>query len=137
MRILSLFMSQTPGGCSIKKLFFKISQNSWENTCARVSFIIKLLAPKCDFNKVIFLRTPFSYNTSDGCFSIATSVLLIALNCDLTTVSPFLQSWIEYLAKIKEIKHSWTRLKYFYICFCQIYDPTPFLIPFNCVSTQF
>ena len=31
-------------GCSINKMFFKISQNSLENTCARVSFIIMLRA---------------------------------------------------------------------------------------------
>ena len=28
--------------CSAKKVFFEISQNSQENTCARVSFLIKL-----------------------------------------------------------------------------------------------
>ena len=27
--------------CSVKKVFFEISQNSQENTCARVSFLIK------------------------------------------------------------------------------------------------
>ena len=30
--------------CSVKKVFLKISQNSQENTCARVSFLIKLQA---------------------------------------------------------------------------------------------
>ena len=30
--------------CSIKKVFLEISQNSQENTCARVSFLIKLKA---------------------------------------------------------------------------------------------
>ena len=30
--------------CSIKRVFLKISQNSHENTCARVSFLIKLEA---------------------------------------------------------------------------------------------
>ena len=30
--------------CSIKKVFLEISQNSQENTCARVSFLIKLQA---------------------------------------------------------------------------------------------
>ena len=30
--------------CSIKKVFLEISQNSQENTCARVSFLIKLHA---------------------------------------------------------------------------------------------
>ena len=28
--------------CSVKKVFSEISQNSRENTCARVSFLIKL-----------------------------------------------------------------------------------------------
>ena len=28
--------------CSVKKVFLKISQNSQENNCARVSFLIKL-----------------------------------------------------------------------------------------------
>ena len=30
--------------CSVKKFFLKISQNSQENTCARVSILIKLQA---------------------------------------------------------------------------------------------
>ena len=30
--------------CSVKKAFLEISQNSQENTCARVSFLIKLKA---------------------------------------------------------------------------------------------
>ena len=30
--------------CSVKKMLLKISQNSQENTCARVSFLIKLQA---------------------------------------------------------------------------------------------
>ena len=29
--------------CSVKKVFLEISQNSQENTCARASFLIKLL----------------------------------------------------------------------------------------------
>ena len=28
--------------CSVKKVFLEISQNSQENTCARVSFLMKL-----------------------------------------------------------------------------------------------
>ena len=28
--------------CSVKKVFLRIPQNSQENTCARVSFLIKL-----------------------------------------------------------------------------------------------
>ena len=33
--------------CSVKKVFLEISQNSKENTCARVPFLIKLQA--CNF----------------------------------------------------------------------------------------
>ena len=29
-------------GCSVKKVLLEISQNSQENTCSRVSFLIKL-----------------------------------------------------------------------------------------------
>ena len=61
--------------CSIKKVFLKISQNSQENTCARVSFLIKSqtlgLRPATVLKKRLwyrcfpvnfaeFLRTPFS-----------------------------------------------------------------------------
>ena len=37
--------------CSLKKVFLEISQNSHENTCARVSFLIKLRALACKFIK--------------------------------------------------------------------------------------
>ena len=58
--------------CSVKKVFLKISQNSQENTCARVLFFNKVagIRPATLFNKRIwhrcypvnftkFLRTPF------------------------------------------------------------------------------
>ena len=57
--------------CYVKKVFLKISQNSHENTCARVSFLIKLQARgllllkkrlwhRCFLvNFAKFLRTPF------------------------------------------------------------------------------
>ena len=63
--------------CSVKKVFLEISQNSQENTCARVSFLIKLqasgLSPttllkkrlwhRCfPVNFVKFLRTLFFTN---------------------------------------------------------------------------
>ena len=60
-----------------KKVFFEISQNSHENTCARVSFLIKLqrrtllkkrLWHMCfPANFAIFLGT-FFFNASGGCF---------------------------------------------------------------------
>ena len=60
--------------CSVKKMFLEISQNSQENLCSRVSFLIKLQASghrpatlskkrlwhRClPVNFVKFLRTPF------------------------------------------------------------------------------
>ena len=37
--------------CSEKKVFLVISRNSHKNTCARVSFLIKLQASACNFIK--------------------------------------------------------------------------------------
>ena len=48
--------------CSVKKVFLEISQNSQENTCARVYFLIKLQATgnRCfPVNFAKFLRTPY------------------------------------------------------------------------------
>ena len=44
--------------CSVKKVFLKIPQNSQENTCVRVSFLIKLHA--CNFIKKEILAQVFS-----------------------------------------------------------------------------
>ena len=39
--------------CSVKNVFLEISQNSQENTCARVSFLIKLQAwGSCEFCEI-------------------------------------------------------------------------------------
>ena len=48
---------------SIKKVFLKTLQNSQENTCARVSFLIKLQAEACNCNfiKIETLAQVFSY----------------------------------------------------------------------------
>ena len=45
--------------CSAKMVFLEISQNSQENSCARVSFLIKLQAKCFPVNFVKFLRAPF------------------------------------------------------------------------------
>ena len=47
------------GGVLLKKMFLKISQNSVENTCARVFFLIKLQAA-CNFIKTETLAQVFS-----------------------------------------------------------------------------
>ena len=63
--------------CSVKKVLLEISQNSRENTCARVSpvpesqacNVIKNTWHRCfPVNFVKFLRTSFLQNTSGGCF---------------------------------------------------------------------
>ena len=44
----------------MKKVFLEISQNSQENTCARVSFLIKLKTSACNFIKKETLAQVFS-----------------------------------------------------------------------------
>ena len=46
--------------CSVKRVFLEISQNSQENTCARVSFLIKLQAEVFNFIKKETLAQVFS-----------------------------------------------------------------------------
>ena len=50
--------------CSVEKVFLEISQSSQENTCARISFLIKLRKKSLwhicfPVNFAKFLRTPF------------------------------------------------------------------------------
>ena len=56
-------------GCSVKKLFLEISQNSQENTCARALSLINFIkkdtlvqVPSCEFCEIF--RITFSYRTS-------------------------------------------------------------------------
>ena len=46
--------------CSIKNVFLEISQNPTENTCARVSLLIKLQAEACNFIEKETLAQVFS-----------------------------------------------------------------------------
>ena len=71
MKEIPLKFRSSDRRCSVKKVFLEISQNSQENTCARVSFLIKLQArPSTLLKKRLwhrcfpvnfenFLRTPF------------------------------------------------------------------------------
>ena len=49
--------------CSVKKFFFKISQNSQENTCARVSFFKKRLWHRCFSMNFVKLKNTYFYRT--------------------------------------------------------------------------
>ena len=64
IKMLLLIWEAAVRRCSVKKLFLKISQNSQEITCARVSFLIKLQAPanSCEFCEVS--KNIFFYRTS-------------------------------------------------------------------------
>ena len=42
--LIALFAEVVVRRCSVKKMFLETSQNSQENTCAGVSFLIKLQA---------------------------------------------------------------------------------------------
>ena len=62
--------------CSVKEVFLKISQNSQENTCARVSFLIKLQALgtlaqvfSCEFCEIS--KNPLSYRTPPVAASVS------------------------------------------------------------------
>ena len=76
-KINSLLIEAVARGCSVKKVFLEISQNSQENTCARASFFNKFdLWHRCfpvNFTKFL-LRTPFLTRTSP----VAASVLSIS-----------------------------------------------------------
>ena len=58
--------------CCVKKVFLEISQNSQENTCARVSILIKLQASG-------------PQNTSGGCFCNSENGFCYDCNTDLVS----------------------------------------------------
>ena len=55
--------SSHPRRFSVKKVFLEISQNSQENTCARVSFLIKLQVPGLKVEFCEISKNTFSYRT--------------------------------------------------------------------------
>ena len=67
---------------SVKKVFLEISQNLQENTCARVSFLIKLQA--CNFIKKETLAQVFSCEfceISKNTFFHRTPLVAASVNC--------------------------------------------------------
>ena len=58
--MLQHFTEAVAQRCSVKKVFLEILPNSRENTCARVSFLIKLQAETCSFIKKETLAQVFS-----------------------------------------------------------------------------
>ena len=92
-------------------MFFKISQNSQENTNVGVSLLIKLQAQAffikketvtqlfpCKFCKIF--RTPFLHNTSSGCFdSTVFAVFAIVKSTDRNTVTKLIKPNSDYFVK--------------------------------------
>ena len=71
--------------CSLKKVFLKISQNSQENTCVRVSFLIKLQASG-KISKNTFLTEQLRWLLlafqSEACKSIKKETLGQVFSCE-------------------------------------------------------
>ena len=70
---IPIFIEAVTNTCSVKNMFLEILQNSQENTCDRVSCLIKLQASGFPFRTLTFqfwLLQLFIYNMS---FSMATS----------------------------------------------------------------
>ena len=84
--------------CSVKKTFLEISQNSQENTCARVPFLIKLRALAFNFIKNETLTKVFSceyceiskntfcYRTAPVAASVVTSIKIEGFSYRFSTL---------------------------------------------------
>ena len=68
-----LCVQKQPQEVFYKKVFLKIPQNSQENTCARVSLIMKLQAQACNFIKketlVLVFDCEFCEISKNTCFT--------------------------------------------------------------------
>ena len=86
-----LYLEAVVHRCSVKKVFLEISQISQENTCARVSFLIKLqawdifikkeiLAQVCSCEICEISKNTLSYRTP----LVAASVYYLLFTCSIT-----------------------------------------------------
>ena len=82
--------------CSVKKVFLEISQNSQENTFARVSFLIKLQACKKEALAQVF-SCEF-YEISENTFLDRTP--LVPASADFMSSTAFIISiiWVAYFS---------------------------------------
>ena len=67
--------------CSVKRVFLEISQNLQENTCARVSFLIKLQVSACEISVNTFFKEQLWATASVALES--RSCLLLLMICSL------------------------------------------------------
>ena len=75
--------------CSVKKLFLEILQNSQENTCARVSFLIKLQAVK-EHLWWLFLFLEISLNSQEHTWARVSFLIKLQAGLQL-----YLKSWMQ------------------------------------------
>ena len=71
---------------SVKKMFSEFSQNSQENTCAKVSFLIKLQA-SLFFNKVADKYTTTTAGRPQACNFIKKETLAQVFSCEFCEIS--------------------------------------------------
>ena len=101
-QIIKPYLEVVAQTCSVKKVFLEISQNSQENTCARVSFLIKLQAAlatllknslwhRCfSVNFAKFVRAPFL--TEQVRWLLLAAILLTITVVNIFLRTPFLQN---------------------------------------------
>ena len=73
--------------CSVKKEFLKLSQNSQENTCARVSFLTKVFSGTENFsvNFATFLKTNFFHRTPPVAAFVNFYLVPSSATCDVVS----------------------------------------------------
>ena len=110
--------------CSLKKVFFEISQNSQENSCPRVSFLIKLQASACKFiNKDTLTQVFFCEicEISQNTFSYRTAPVIAFGKMQFQRVTKVkvinskmegCENWImKYFGLLIKSKHFWLYLQ--------------------------
>ena len=68
--------------CCLRKVFLKFSQNSQENTCVVISFLIKLLAQACNFFKKRLQFKGFTVNVANLRVIFLEHLLWLLLNLE-------------------------------------------------------
>ena len=102
----SLSYRSSHQGCSVRKVFLEILQNSKEKTCARVSFLINFIKKKilaqvfsCEFCEIS--KNTFSYRappvTACGRCIVYLSMLFINQSCSFynPSISSLISLWVD------------------------------------------
>ena len=114
---------QSPWRCSAKKLLFEISQNSQENTCAKVSVLISLQAKICNKKETLvqvfsfefckISKNTFSYIRRSAAASyFGKGSFVITIFCEKIS-QEFLFNWANLKRKNEEV--SWCVWMGFYL----------------------